>query len=88
MSDHEPDLDPESNPFLKAIVAETRRLDPKTYVVAGGHVGDVLGAPVHTPEGEARLLRFAELAGLDVGHDGHDGLVFRVVTASPEPPVA
>lgn len=73
-----PDLSPETNPFLRAIAFEARRLAPKPYCVSAGHVGDVLGAPVHTAEGQDRLLEFAEAAALDVGHDNNDGLLFTV----------
>lgn len=55
-----------------AIAAEARRLGGG-MVVASGHLGAVLGWPTDTPEGEARLLDFAEANRLDVEHDGKDG---------------
>lgn len=62
-------------PFLAAIRDEARRLEGG-FLASSGHVSDALGAPFDSPEGEGLLFAFAEANGLDVGHDGRDGLLF------------
>lgn len=75
MSSKETTPKPPDNPFLRVIHDETHRLGK--FAVAGGHLADVLGEPLHMPKGEAALQKFAKESGLtvEVVNNG-DGAIF------------
>lgn len=82
-----PELTAESNPFLRAIKCEAHRLDGG-YLVASGHVADVLGAPAGSTELVDRLAAFCDHAGLDAQPDANDGIRFTVRPSPAKVPTA
>jgi hypothetical protein len=80
-SEPAPGLTAAGNPFLRVIRDEAYRLEGG-FLASAGHLDDVLGAPLGSPEGESRLLAFADAEGLDVEAVAGQAIHFR---RRPEP---
>lgn len=82
-----PELTADGNPFLANIRREARRL-PGGYLVASGHVADVLGAPAGSTELVDRLAAFCDHEGLEAHPDANDGIRFTVRPSPAKVPTA